>query len=291
MYKKLKLKQGLFTLRFLCRAAVLFALCIFPVMGTAQSQPEGLSVQMRVLLEGLLIDIPVVTHEMIIVPSGTFTMGSPADEPGRAGDEGPQHQVSIQSFAVGKYEVTRGQFAAFVDATGYDAAKCSRNPGFTQTDTHPVVCVSWNDAQAYINWLSEKSGRQYRLLTEAEWEYVARAGTTTAYHFGATISQSQANYGNANKATVEVGSYPANAFGLHDMHGNVSEWVEDCHHNSYNGAPSDGRAWIINCNLNNRVVRGGSWDDPPERLRSANRAVVSASHHDTSFGFRIARTL
>ena len=312
MFKKLKIKQGLFTLRLICRASVLSALCSFPVTGTAQSQPEGLSVQIRVLLEGLLIDNSVIaaalgtavsnemivvstdtviTHEMIIVPSGTFTMGSPADEPSRWMDEGPQHQVNIRSFAVGKHEVTRGQFAAFVDATEYDAGNCWRNPGFTQTDTHPVVCVSWNDAKAYINWLLAKSGRQYRLLTEAEWEYVARAGTTTAYHFGATISPSQANYNNTE--TVVVGSYPANAFGLHDVHGNVWEWVEDCWHNNYNGAPSDGSAWTSNCYDENdvRVLRGGAHRGGPSDLRSAIRLWKNVRSRFSDRGFRIARTL
>ena len=238
--------------------------------------------------------------EMIIVPSGTFTMGSPADEPYRHSDEGPQHQVRIQSFAVGKYEVTRGQFAAFVAATGYDVGNCNwpsgynwRYPRFTQTDTHPVVCVSWNDAKAYTNWLSKKTGQNYRLLTEAEWEYVARAGTTTAYHFGATISPSKANYDWNNDGTVIVGSYRANAFGLHDVHGNVWEWVEDCWHNNYNGAPSDGSAWTSNCYYgdNVRVLRGGSWISDPWDLRSAVRGRSSARNRVNDDGFRIARTL
>ena len=244
----------------------------------------------------------VITHEMIIVPSGIFTMGSPADEPGRWDDEGPQHQVRIRSFAVGKYEVTRGQFAAFVAATGHDTGNSCwpyqdeenwRNPGFTQTDTHPVVCVSWNDAKAYTNWLSRKTGQNYRLLTEAEWEYVARAGTTTAYHFGATISPTQANYDHNNSGTVEVGSYRANAFGLHDVHGNVWEWVEDCWHNNYNGAPSDGSAWTSDCYYDSdvRVLRGGSWGIITRYLRSAVRGWLIAWDRFSNCGFRIARTL
>ena len=245
--------------------------------------------------------------EMVVVPAGSFTMGSPADEPNREDDEGPQHRVTISKpFAVGKYEVTRGQFAAFVDATGYDAgSRCYqwdgskwregsnnwRNPGFTQTDTHPVVCVLWNDAKAYIDWLSKKTGQNYRLLSEAEWEYVVRAGTTTPYHFGAIIFPSQANYGLNNSGTVEVGSYPANTFGLHDVHGNVWEWVEDCWHNNYNGAPSDGSAWTINCDKDSRVLRGGSWDYYPRDLRSAVRVRISAGIRNNDDGFRIARTL
>ena len=238
--------------------------------------------------------------EMVVVPSGSFMMGSPASEQGRYDSEGPQHQVSIQSFAVGKYEVTRGQFAVFVAATGYDAGNCYilenlnwRSLNFEQNDDHPVVCVSWEDAQAYVKWLSEKTGEQYRLLSEAEWEYVARAGTTTLYHFGTTISRSQANYGSNNGGTVEVGSYPANAFGLHDMHGNAGEWVADCVHGSYNGAPTDGSAWTSGCDhdIYLRVLRGGSWYFKPRDLRSANRIDLNASYRNYFIGFRIARTL
>ena len=254
-----------------------------------------------------------MSHGMITVPSGTFMMGSPADEPGRYRSEGPQHRVTIsRPFAVGKYPVTVGQFASFVAATGHDAGNHWRDPppaGFAQTDAHPVVSVSWDDAKAYVNWLSARSGQQYRLLTEAEWEYVARAGTTTAYHFGETISPSQANY----KRTVEVGSYPANAFGLHDVHGNVWEWVEDCWHNNYNGAPSDGSAWTSDCDEPwKRVLRGGSCDLGvfPRHLRSArrgwgwgNEVIIEESFDLESHyyrrikwrfqynGFRIARTV
>ena len=248
--------------------------------------------------------------EMVVVPSGSFMMGSPADEPNREDNEGPQHRVTISKpFAVGKYGVTRGQFTAFVDATGYDAGNSCwiwdgsqwregsnnwRNPGFTQSDTHPVVCVSWNDAKAYIDWLSKKTGQNYRLLSEAEWEYVARAGTTTPYHFGDIIFPSQANYGGNNSGTVEVGSYPANAFGLHDVHGNVWEWVEDCWHDNYNGAPSDGSAWINDCHddgKDRRVLRGGSWNYVPWVLRSAVRGWGDARDRVNYGGFRIARTL
>ena len=236
--------------------------------------------------------------DMVVVPSGTFTMGSTITEINRDKDEGPQYRLSIRSFAVGKYEVTRGQFAVFVATTGYETDSCWRNPGFTQTGTHPVACVSWHDAQAYINWLSARSGQQYRLLTEAEWEYAARAGTTGAYHFGATISPSQANYryNGGGKGTVEVGSYPANAFGLHNVHGNVREWVEDCYHNDYNGAPSDGSAWTSDCYYENEdnksyVLRGGSWRDFPRSLRSANRTGIADSLFYKYIGFRVARTL
>ena len=233
--------------------------------------------------------------DMVIVPAGSFTMGSPVDEVGRYSREVPQHQVTIsQSFAVGKYEVTRGQFKAFIDATEYDAGSAWRNPGFEQTDAHPVVHVSWNDAQAYVDWLSASTKKEYRLLSEAEWEYVARAGTTTTYHFGNTISQGQANYDGHNGGTVAVGSYSANAFGLHDVHGNVWEWVEDCWHSDYTDAPSDGSAWGSDCHATfsgYRVLRGGSWHINARNLRSAVRSGTGAGDRGSDTGFRIARTL
>ena len=239
---------------------------------------------------------------MVKVPCGTFTMGSPANEPGRYSREGPQHQVTIsQPFAVGKYVVTRGQFKAFVDATGYDAGSGEYSwldPGFEQTNAHPVILVSWYDAKAYVNWLSARTGKNYQLLTEAEWEYVARAGTTTAYHFGNTVSRNQANYWYNGRrfpedgATVAVGRYPANAFGLHDVHGNVWEWIEDCWHSNYIGAPTDGRSWVSDCDRSDRVLRGGSWDvNFTGFLRSASRKWNGAGIRDNSYGFRIARTL
>ena len=237
--------------------------------------------------------------EMVEVPSGNFTMGSPENELGRYNSEGPQRDVAIDAFEVGKYEVTRGQFAVFAEETGNAAGHCWRNPGFEQSDDHPVVCVSWEDVQAYLSWLSAGSGQRYRLLSEAEWEYVARAGTTTAYHFGAEITPQQANYNSTG--TVAVGSYAANDFGLHDVHGNVWEWVEDCWHDNYNGAPSDGSAWTSNCKHRfSHVLRGGSWRkglldlglvNNPRDLRSASRATTYSGRRINVSGFRIARTL
>ena len=257
--------------------------------------------------------------EMAVVPAGSFTMGSPENEVGRNKNEGPQHHVTIpQPFAVGRHEVTREEFTRFVAATGHSTDDSCwiwengrwksrsnrgwRNPGFTQTKRDPVVCVSWHDAKAYVRWLSSKTGRRYRLLSEAEWEYAARAGTAGPFHFGSTISTDQANYhgnyvygsgakGLFRKKTVPVGSYPANAFGLHDMHGNVWEWVEDCWHASYDGAPSDGGAWTSGGNCGRRVLRGGSWVDVPGNLRAAVRVRDSAGDRNSNYGFRVARTL
>ena len=247
-------------------------------------------------------------------------MGSPESEAGRLDYEGPLHRVTIaKRFAVGRYEVTRGEFGRFVRETGHSTGNACwtfeggewekrsgrswRNPGFTQADGHPVVCVSWEDARAYVRWLSRETGEAYRLLSEAEWEYVARAGTTGPFHFGATISTAQANYdgnytygsgrkGEYRQRTEPVGSFPANAYGVHDVHGNVDEWVEDCWHDSYRGAPADGSARTVGEDCVGRVLRGGSWGSGPQYLRSADRDRSSPPGSGSSLaGFRVARTL
>ena len=237
---------------------------------------------------------------MVVVPQGTFTMGSPASEEGRYDREGPQHQVTISNpFAAGKFEVTFREWDACVSEGG-----CSHRPhdfGWGRGN-RPVVDVSWNDAQQYVSWLSRKTGEQYRLLSESEWEYVARAGTTGPYHFGSTFSPNLANYqysgldgtasvGSFPGKTVSVGSFPANRFGLHDVHGNVWEWVEDCWHENYQGAPQDGSAWITGGNCGLRVLRGGSWLDAPRNLRSADRNWSESGIRSFLSGFRVARTL
>ena len=249
--------------------------------------------------------------EMVVVPSGSFMMGSPPSEEGRDDDEGPVHRVSIPArFAVGVYEVTRGEFGRFVSSTGrsmgnecwtYEDGEWAdrsglswRSPGFSQTDSHPAVCVSWEDARAYVAWLSRETGEAYRLLSESEWEYVARAGTTTRYHWGDAIGRNRANCGDCgsrwdNESTSPVGVFGANAFGLHDVHGNVFEWVEDCWHASYAGAPRDGSAWKGG-DCSRHVLRGGSWFDYPWNLRAANRLGVVAGDRVSGVGFRVART-
>lgn len=240
-----------------------------------------------------------VCPEMVVIPAGQFTMGAPSHEEGRAAHEGPQHRVTIdEPFAVGKYEVTFDEWDACVvdGGCGYRLGDKGMGRG-----NRPVINASWEDARAYVRWLSRKTGAAYRLLSEAEWEYAARAGTATPFHSGATIRSDQANYdgthtyggspeGVARKKTVPVGSFPPNAFGLHDMHGNVWEWVEDCWNGTYAGAPGDGTAWTTG-DCARRVLRGGSWNDPPERLRAANRGMYSPVDRNTLQGFRIARTL
>lgn len=238
-----------------------------------------------------------VCPEMVVVPAGSFMMGSPQSEQGRDSDEGPQHPVTIsRQFAAGKYEVTFDEWDACVRERG-----CGHNP----TDNgwgrgqRPVINVSWQDAKAYAEWLSSKTGRSYRLLTEAEWEYAARAGTMTAFSTGMTINPTQANYdatssyagsvtGPYRQQTVPVGSFQPNAFGLYDVHGNVWEWTEDCWNGSYNGAPSDGSAWTSG-DCGQRVLRGGSWFNNPWRLRSAYR-LRDLRFRTFTFGFRVART-
>ena len=258
-----------------------------------------------------------ICPEMVVIPAGSFTMGSPASESGRKAAEGPQHQVSIaRPFAAGKHEITRGQFARFAQEAGYtvagacmdqDGSKWTQNPaknwrapGFSQTDNDPVVCVNWQDAKAYTDWLSRKTARSYRLLSEAQWEYVARAGTSTAFSFGNSISPQLANYDTkfsyagsivvaSRGQTAPVGSYPANGFGLHDVHGNAAEWTEDCWKDNYNGAPADGSAWTSG-DCSSRVQRGGTWDYYPQNLRSAFRAPSDPLLRYDAVGFRVART-
>lgn len=276
---------------------------------------------------------------MVVIPAGEFVMGSSASEAERHDDEGPRHRVSIADpFALGRTEVTVAQFRQFAEEAGYrtDAERnvgaegcfavncdttdlfvqgewlpgCNRNePGFSHTDSTPVVCVSWNDAQAYARWMSAKTGRPYRLPTEAEWEYAARAGTTTDRYWGDAPDQAcrfanVADQSRYKERTFErrhecndghffaapVGSYAPNRFGLYDMIGNVWEWTEDCANPGYEGAPGDGSAWIAgNCGM--RVSRGGSSFSPPTFARSANRNLGSSQFRSFNFGFRLARTL
>ena len=241
-----------------------------------------------------------VCPQMVVVPAGSFLMGSPRSEPGREADEGPRHRVRLpRAFAVGVYEVTFAEWDACLRAGGCDWYPPDEDWG---RGRRPVVNVSWEDAQRYVAWLRSRTGERYRLLSEAEWEYVARAGTTTPFHTGETISPELANYngeltygagagGIYRRRTLPVGSFPANEFGLHDVHGNVWEWVEDCWHGSYDEAPIAGSARSGGrCNW--RVVRGGAWFYEPRLLRSAYRSWNFAGNRSSEFGgFRVARTL
>jgi formylglycine-generating enzyme required for sulfatase activity len=265
--------------------------------------------------------------EMVTIPPGTFLMGSPATEErwqGYDGREEPQHEVRIEySFGLGRFAVTVDEFAAFVGDSGHDMGASAyiwtdkgpvdalgkgwRDPGFSQTGRDPVCSVSWHDAQAYVAWLNGKLGFEgradaYRLPSEAEWEYACRAGTTTPFSFGATISTKQANFdggetygagkpGEHRQKTMPVGSFQANAFGLYDMHGNIWDWCEDSFHENYDNAPNDGSAWTVGGDPSRRVLRGGSWYDNPQSVRSAHRSRTILAGRNHVLGLRLARTL
>jgi formylglycine-generating enzyme required for sulfatase activity len=269
--------------------------------------------------------------EMVVIPEGSFMIGSSIQERSLANAAGLPAQLtnlekdgfrmSIARFALAQTSVTKAQFARFAQATGYrtDAEKAGscyivedkvidkvgafwRSPGFYQGDTEPVVCVSWNDAIAYIQWInSQVGGNLYSLPSEAQREYATRAGTSTMFYTGNTISTQQANFnGNATfngstkgvyrRKTTPVKSFPLNPFGLADMHGNVWEWTQDCYHPSHQGASSDGRAREAG-DCSSRVLRGVSWNDAPAALRSAHRNSNSPGLRSNSVGFRLARTL
>ena len=227
--------------------------------------------------------------EMMVMPAGSFLMGSQQSEKGRYDNEGPQHRVTIREpFAVGLYEVTFEEWAVCVadkGCGGYRPSDLSWGRG-----RRPVIDVSWENAQAYVRWLSRKTGEEYRLLSEAEWEYAARAGSRTRYSFGDEITPSDANYGENIGRTQPVGSYRANDFGLYDMHGNVFEWIQDCWNGSYVGAPNNGEAWERG-DCSRRVLRGGSWNFNSRILRSAHRNTNHSGNRFNNYGFRVARKL
>ncbi len=273
--------------------------------------------------------------EMVTIPKGSFEMGPAAGEEEREHvpadrRQGAQRRITLDySFAIGKYEVTRGEFAAFVEATGYQAGmscwgwdtdgvlrdapgRTWRNAGFEQTDRDPVMCVNWDDAKAYVGWLSKITGKAYRLPTEAEWEYAARAGSKETRYWGDKREDS-CQYGNfadlagatalgwdktpdktfpcndGHVYTAPVGSFKPNAFGLYDMLGNVWEWVEDCYTTLPASAPTDGRA-ILTDGCTERLLRGGSWYNSPWLVRSAFRYYGSGGVRSRSVGFRVARS-
>ncbi len=230
--------------------------------------------------------------ELVVIPAGSFRMGCVSGVECRDAEH-PVHQVTLpQPFAVGKYEVTFGEWDACVSAGGCGHSPADRGWG---RGGRPVMNVSWDDAQPYVRWLSQQTGASYRLLSESEWEYAARAGSRTAYSWGNEIGSGRANCGGSGSLCVDsqtapVGSFSPNGFGLHDMHGNVWEWVQDCWNESYSGAPSDGSAWQSG-DCSRRVLRGGSWGLRPWYLRSAYRARFSTDFLDSFNGFRVARTL
>ena len=230
--------------------------------------------------------------EMVVVPAGRFTMGSPATEQGRFDNEGPQHEVTIaKPFAVSKFDVRFTDWDACASVGGCPQVTDS---GFGR-GARPVINVNWDDARRYVAWLSKMTGQPYRLLSEAEWEYAARAGAATAYPWGDEIGNGNADCAGCGgqwqgQETSPVGSFKPNGFGLYDMAGNVWQRVQDCDHGNYVGAPSDGSAWITD-DCSRRVVRGGSWDNLPQALRSAARVGFAPDSPNFDLGFRVARTL
>ena len=257
--------------------------------------------------------------EMVVIPAGTFRMGSALSEHGRRNNEGPVHSVSISpALAVGVHEVTKLEFTAFTAETGHRTGDSCliqldrmeerrgrgwRNPGFPETPRNPVVCVNWSDAQAYIEWLLQKTGARYRLLTEAEWEYAARAGTEMPRWWGDASQCSHANGADkthsgaagvdchdGHRWTAPAGSFRASPWGLHDMLGNVWEWTQDCWKDSYRNAWPDGRA-REEPDCSGRVLRGGSWNLDAAGLRAANRSWSFHEVRSIDIGFRVARDI
>ncbi len=255
-----------------------------------------------------------VTLTLMLIPAGEFIMGAPEDEPKSSGDERPQHRVRVALFLMGRYPVTQAQWRV---VAGYDRENrdLDPNPSHFKGDNRPIETVRWDDAQEFCQRLSKQTGKDYRLPSEAQWEYACRAGTETPFHFGETILPELANYNTAfsykqikfsgidyptidlRGTTTEVGIFPANHFGLHDMHGNVWEWCEDDYHSSYEGAPTDGSAWIeddypawgsaTHRTRTRRVLRGGSWNYNPGNCRSADRNGSSHDNYDDYIGFRV----
>jgi len=226
--------------------------------------------------------------EMVWIFAGQFRMGDIQNNGYK--DEKPVHKVSIKSFAIGRYEITFAEYDKFAKVTG---RKKPSDNGWGRGN-HPVINIYWRDATAYAKWLSQQTGKNYRLPTEAQWEYAARAGTKTEYWWGNSVGKNQANCDGCgsqwnDKSTVPVGSFAANAFGLYDTVGNVGEWVADSWHPNYKGAPSSDQVWKWGGNNNLRVIRGGAWFNDPGTVRTAFRYGYSSGSRLNYVGFRISR--
>jgi formylglycine-generating enzyme required for sulfatase activity len=275
------------------------------LVASARTRLDALSPQQRLSAPPVIWRVPGAPAQfkdcsdcpqMVVIPAGEFTMGSPPSE--QAAEA--QHRVTIAApFAVSKFEITFDEWDACA-ADGGCGGYWPDDQGWGRGN-HPAINISWENAKSYVDWLSRKTGKAYRLLSESEWEYAVRAGTTTRFWHGDALSPSQANYDGSvdgsgpsevnRQSTVPVGSFPPNGFGLHDMHGNAAEWVEDCWHDEYTAmAPTDGSAWVDG-DCNGRVVRGGSWEDSELEQRSAARTGGERKDQFYTDGFRIARSL
>ena len=262
---------------------------------------------------------------MVRIPAGAFLMGSPTEETERSDDEGPQHRVELGEFLMGQTPITQAQWRQVAQwqplpgeswgreldpepsffqtrsnpkARAFGAGMFSLLEGERHSDQRPVENVSWHDAMEFCNRLRQRTGRHYTLPSEAQWEYACRAGSTTPFHFGATITPALANYngtvsyadgpkGEDRNQTIAVGTLPANAWGLHDMHGNVWEWCLDRWHGSYEGAPTDGSAWVQGGDESRRLLRGGSWVSDPRSCRAAYRNHGRPGDANAFVGFRV----
>ena len=246
--------------------------------------------------------------EMVVLPAGTFTMGTPEDEVGREPDEGPMHEVTFaKPFAMSRFHITAGEWDSYVRQTGVKIADGDTRPGreciaskprYSQGPRQPAVCMDMDDIKQYVSWLSKKTGQKYHMVSEAQREYAARAGTTGPFPFpfdegkGYSIAKHANTYGPADGYSYSspVGSYPPNAFGMYDMHGNVYERVADCEHPNYVGAPTDGSAWVEpNCEA--YQIRGNDWGEAPVFSRSGNRNNIYPQTRGDWIGFRVVRDL
>jgi formylglycine-generating enzyme required for sulfatase activity len=246
--------------------------------------------------------------EMVVLPAGTFTMGTPEDEVGREPDEGPMHDVTFaKPFAMSRFHITAGEWDSYVRQTGVKIADGDTRPGreciaskprYPQGPSQPAVCMDMDDIKHYVAWLSKKTGQQYHMVSEAQREYAARAGSTGPFPFpfdegkGYSIAKHANTYGPADGYSYSspVGSYPPNAFGLYDMHGNVYERVADCEHPNYIGAPTDGSAWM-EPNCEGYMIRGNDWGEAPVFSRSGNRNTIYPQTRGDWIGFRVVRDL
>ncbi|EJM91361.1 hypothetical protein PMI34_02488 [Pseudomonas sp. GM74] len=281
------------------------ALTLLAVLGSAL---PGLAQAYTAPLPGKVFKDCRNCPEMVVLPAGTFTMGTPDDEVGREPDEGPMHEVSFEKpFAMSRYQITAGEWAQYMKETGITLPDGDTRPGractngkpsYPQGPRQPAVCMNFAEVSAYVAWLSMKTGQHYHIVSEAQREYAARAGSTGAFPFPFdpgteySIATHANTYGPTDGYSYSspVGSYPPNAFGLYDMHGNVYEWIADCYHPDYVGAPTDGSAWT-EPNCDTLRIRGNDWGEAPVFSRSGNRNDIDPQTRGDWIGFRVVRNL
>jgi formylglycine-generating enzyme required for sulfatase activity len=266
--------------------------------GNPEIQLDKRPGQAKFFVEKLPFDVNL---EMVEIPGGTFRMGASEKEKGSTEDERPRHQVTVQPFFMGKYAVTQEQWQKVADFLPRANRELNPHPSRFKGDKRPVECISWYDVKEFCLRLSKYTKKEYCLPSEAEWEYACRAGTSTPFHYGETITTQLANYdgnytygdgvkGEYRQKTTQGGSFPPNAFGLYDMHGNVWEWCGDTWHENYEGAPSDGNYWLSE-NDNRKLVCGGSWSSFPVNCRSAYRYRREPDNFSNFIGFRVVCVL